>query len=79
MRTITHGYGIPKEYDYHRSSARMKENKQKKRETEKMVLANLAEFERLDNRKDVLTDDEYFRWVHLHPEWSAEVKHRFNN
>ena len=42
-------------------------------------MANLAEFERLDNKKALLTDDEYFRWVYLHPELTAEMKQRFNN
>ena len=42
-------------------------------------MANLAEFERLDNKRDLLTDDEYFRWVYLHPEWTAETKQRFTN
>ena len=42
-------------------------------------MANLAEFERLDNRRDLLRDDEYFRWVFLHPEWNAETKQRFTN
>ena len=43
------------------------------------MMANLAEFERLDNKRDLLPDDEYFRWVYLHPEWTAETKQRFTN
>ena len=50
-----------------------------KQEEEATTMANLAEFKRLDNKRDLLTDDEYFGWVYLHPEWTAETKQRFTN
>ena len=42
-----------------------------------MELAHLQEFERIDNRRDLLTDDEYFRWVHLHPQYTKVQKKKF--
>ena len=42
-------------------------------------MANLAEFERLNTKRALLTDDEYFRWVYLNPDLTAETKQRFNN
>ena len=60
-------------------STRVQDAEQRKREQDANMMANLAEFERLDNRRDLLSDDEYFRWVFLHPEWNAETKQRFTN
>ena len=80
VRTITHGQHVPTDRLYHKEpSTRVQEAERKKREEDAITMANLAEFERLDNKRALLTDDEYFRWVYLHPELSAQKKQRFTN
>jgi len=55
--------------------------KYKAQEDEARQLAELAEFEQLDNlhHMSTLSDDDYFRWVFLHPQWTFQQKTRATN
>ena len=55
--------------------------KQKAQEEEARQVAELAEFEQLDNLQHVtaLSDEDYFRWVFLHPQWTFQQKTRATN
>ena len=80
VKTITQGQHVPTDCLYHKEpSTRVQDAERKKREQDAIMMMNSAEFERLDNRMHLLTDDEYFRWVYLHPNWTAEMKQCFTN
>jgi len=55
--------------------------KHKAQEVEDKRQAELAEFEQLDNMNHVstLSDEDYFRWVFLHPQWTLRQKTKATN
>ena len=55
--------------------------KHKAQEVEARQQAELAEFEQLDNINHVstLSDEDYFRWVFLHPQWTLRQKTKATN
>ena len=85
VATITGNRRNPSHGIWHREhSTRLKGDdlaKQKAQEAEAIQQAELAEFEQLDNHQHItaLSDEDYFRWVFLHPQWTFQQKQRATN
>ena len=85
VATISGNPRNPSHGIWHREhSSRLKGDelaKHKAQEDEARQMAELKEFEDLDNINHItgLSDEDYFRWVFLHPQWTFQQKTRATN